>query len=302
MNRRAWIAFIAVSVLWGMPYLFIRIALEGGLPALFLAWMRIALAAAVVGAMAWRAGVLGSLRGRWRPIVAYAIPEIAIPFPMIAWGEKHVASSLAAILVSTVPLIIAVLALRFDHAERPDRRRTVGLLLGFAGVVALVGIDIAGRPAELVGAAAILLAAVGYAVGPLIFKHRLADLDGRATMAASLAIAAIILTPAGLLDLPKRAPSAGALAALAVLVLFCTVAGFLIFLTLIREVGPGKAAVIAYVAPILAVGLGVVVLGEHPGVGALGGLVLILAGSWLATGGRLGPARKRPVVPLREQA
>lgn len=296
MTPRAWLAFAAVSVLWGMPYLFIRIALEGGTPALFLAWVRIALAALIVGVMAWRAGVLPSLRGRWRWLVAFAIPEISIPFPMIALGERHVASSLAAIVVSTVPLIIALLALRFDHAERVDRRRFVGLAIGFGGVVALVGIDVVGRAEEFLGVGLILIAAVGYAMGPMIFNRRLADLDSRASMAASLAIAAVILTPLGLLDAPSRAPSAGALAALAVLVVFCTVAGFLVYATLVREVGPGRAAVITYVAPIVALGLGVVALDESPGVGALAGLALILAGSWIATRARTTP------VAVRERA
>ena len=164
MTPRAWLAFAAVSVLWGMPYLFIRIALEGGTPALFLAWVRIALAAIIVGVMAWRSGKFGTLRGRWRWLVAFAIPEISIPFPMIALGERHVASSLAAIVVSTVPLIIALLALRFDHAERVDRRRFVGLVIGFGGVVALVGIDVVGRAQELLGVGLILVAATGYAI------------------------------------------------------------------------------------------------------------------------------------------
>ena len=289
MTPRAWLAFAAVSVLWGMPYLFIRIALEGGTPALFLAWIRIAVAAVVVGVMAWRAGVLGSLRGRWRWLAAFAVPEISIPFPLIALGERHVASSLTAIVVSSVPLIIALLALRFDHDERVDRRRFAGLVIGFGGVVTLVGIDVAGRAAELLGVGLILIAAAGYAIGPMVFKRRLADLDARATMAASLAIAAVILTPAGLLAVPSRVPSAGALGALAVLVVFCTVAAFLIYATLVREVGPGRAAVITYVAPIVALGLGVVALDERPGAGAIAGLALILAGSWIATRGRAAP-------------
>ena len=296
MTPRAWLAFAAVSVLWGMPYLFIRIALEGGTPALFLAWVRIALAAIIVGMMAWRGGVLPSLRGRWRWVIAYAIPEISIPFPMIALGERHVASSLTAIVVSAVPLIVAALALRFDHDERVDRRRFVGLVIGFGGVVALVGIDVVGRAQELLGVGLILIAATGYAIGPMIFKRRLADLDARATMAASLAIAAVVLTPLGLLDAPSRVPSAGALAALAVLVVFCTVAAFLIFATLVREVGPSRATVITYVAPVVALGLGVVALDEHPGGGALAGFALILFGSWIATRARVAP------VAVRERA
>ena len=196
MSARAWLAFAAVSVLWGIPYLFIRVAVDGGMPPVFLAWSRVAAAAVVVGAMAWHAGVLPSLRGRLRWLLAYAVFEIAVPFPLIAAGERHVASSLAAIIVAAVPLIIALLALRFEPSERVDRRRLIGLLIGFVGVLALVGIDVAGRTSELLGAGAILLAAVGYAAGPMVQNRHLRDLDPRAMMAAALAMAALVLTPA----------------------------------------------------------------------------------------------------------
>jgi drug/metabolite transporter (DMT)-like permease len=302
VNARAWAAFAAVSVLWGMPYLFIRVAVDGGMPPLFLAWTRLALSGAIVTVMAWRAGTLPSVRGRWRPLLAFAVAELVFPFPLIAFGETRVASSLAAIIVAAVPLLIALLALRFEPSERVDRRRLAGLLTGFAGVVALVGVDIAGSGSELVGAGAILVAAFGYACGPMLFKRYLADIDSRASTGVALALAGLILTPAGLLDLPSHTPSAAALIGLVVLVIFCTVAAFIIYMTLVRDIGPGRAAVITYVAPILAVALGMIVLGEHPGAGAIGGLLLILAGSWLATGGTLPPRRRRTPVAVEREA
>jgi len=145
----------------------------------------VVLAATVLLALAWRAGTLGSLRGRWRWLVAYAVLKIAIPFPMIALGEQRVSSSLAAIVIATVPALVALLALRFDAAERPTPARITGLALGFAGVVALVGIDIGGRTAELLGVGAVLVAAAGYACGPMLLKRRLGGLDARASMGAS---------------------------------------------------------------------------------------------------------------------
>src|SRR5438270_2795879 len=125
MSRRAWIAFAAMSIIWGASYLFIKIAVDGGVPPLALAWGRVTLAAVVLLALAWRAGTLPTLRGRWRWIAAYAVAEISIPFPMIAFGEQRVASSLAAITIASVPLIVAVLALRFDRAETPTPSRAV---------------------------------------------------------------------------------------------------------------------------------------------------------------------------------
>lgn len=224
MSTRAWIAFASVSVLWGIPYLFIKVAVDDGMPPAFLAWGRVMLGAAVLLALAWRAGVLGSVRGKMRWIAAYAVLEISIPFPLIAAGEQDVSSSLAAILIATVPLMIALLAMRFEPSERVRGHRLVGLFIGFGGVVALVGIDVAGRTSELV-----------------------------------------------------------------VLGLFCTALAFVMHISLLMEVGPGRAAVITYVAPVVAVGLGVAVLGERPGTGAIAGLLLILAGSWLSTSGRLPP-------------
>jgi drug/metabolite transporter (DMT)-like permease len=296
MSRRAWLAFAASSLIWGVPYLFIKIAVQGGATPLVVAWGRIALGAIVLLVLAWRAGTLPSLRGRWRWLVAYAVAEISIPFPLIAAGEERVTSSLAAIIVAAVPLIGAVLAMRFDHSERPTPVRAVGLVVGFGGVVVLVGIDVAGRSGELLGAVAILIAAVGYAIGPMLIKHRLGRLDARAMMGGSLAVAALLLAPGALLDLPRRAPSLGALAAVVVLGLLCTAVGFVIFATLIREAGTSRATVITYVNPVVAVTLGVTLLGEHLRAAAVAGLLLILAGGWLSTDGRLPPPLGRRVT------
>ncbi|MEN3285452.1 MAG: hypothetical protein V7607_6592 [Solirubrobacteraceae bacterium] len=301
MSARAWTAFAAVSTLWGMPYMFIKIAVDDGVPPAFLAFVRVALGGAVLLALAWHAGTLQALRGRWRWVGIYAMFEIAAPFPLIATGEQHVASSLAAILIAAVPLFIALLALRFDPAERATGSRLVGLIVGLAGVGARVGIDVAGRTEELLGAGAILLAAVGYAAGPMIYKRKLADVDARATMGASLIVAAAVLAPLAAVDPPSSSPSTSAVVALVVLGLFCTAAAFVFFGALIAEVGPGRALVITYVAPVVAVALGVTVLGERPGAGAVAGLLLILAGSWLSTDGRLPPGLKAIVTRLRKR-
>ena len=182
-----------------------------------------------------------------------------------------------------------MLALRYDAEERATGARLAGLLLGLAGVVALVGIDVAGRTDELLGALAVLLAAFCYAVGPMVLKRHLADLDPRASMGAALAVAALVLTPAVLVRPPDEVPPGSALVALAVLGFFCTAAAFVFYGALVAEAGPGRALVITYIAPVVAVALGVAVLGEQPGAGAIAGLLLILAGSWLSTDGRLPP-------------
>lgn len=299
MSARAWAAFGAVSVLWGIPYLFIKVAVDDGVPPAFLAWVRVVLGAAVLLTLAWHGGLLSSLRGRWRWLAVFAVVEITVPFPLIAAGELHVSSSLAAILIAAAPLFVAVLALRFDATERVTEERLAGLMIGLGGVVALVGIDVAGNADELVAAAAILISALCYAIGPMILKRHLADLDPRASMAAALAIAALVLAPAAALDPPSEVPSGSAVVALVVLGIFCTAAAFAIYAALVAEVGAGRALVITYVAPVVAVALGVAILGEQLGAGAIAGLLLILAGSWLSTDGRLPPGPAAVVTRLR---
>jgi len=289
MSTRAWAAFATVSLLWGVPYLFIKVAVDDGVPPATVALARVVLGAAVLIVLAWRAGKLQSLRGRWKWLAVFGVVEFVIPWPLIGAGEQHVSSGLAAIIIAAAPLFVALLALRFDPSERPDRKRLIGLIVGLSGVIALMGVDVAGKSDELLGALAILVAAFCYAVGPMVVKRHLADLDPRASMGGSLAVAAVLLVPVALADPPTAMPSLKASGSIVALGLFCTAAALVFYGLLIAEVGAGRALVITYINPVVAVGLGVAILGEHPGTGAIAGLLLILAGSWLSTDGRLPP-------------
>jgi drug/metabolite transporter (DMT)-like permease len=286
VSARAWAGFLGLCVLWGIPYLFIKVAVDDGVPPLLLAWVRVTLAAGMLLALAWRAGTLGATRGLKPWVFAYALFEICVPFPLIAAGERHVSSSLTAILVASVPAFVVLLALRFQPEERLTRIRAIGLAIGFAGVVALVGIDIAGDDDELLGAGAILLAAFCYACGPTIYQRRFAGLEVRATMGAAMAAAAILLTPFALADTPDGLTGDAAIS-LVVLGVFCTAAAFTLFAVVIAEIGATRTSVLTYIAPVVALACGVAFLGETVGAGTIVGLVLILAGSWLSTDGRL---------------
>jgi drug/metabolite transporter (DMT)-like permease len=288
MSARAWALFATVSVIWGMPYLFIKIAVDEIEPSV-VAWSRLALAALVLLPVAWKLGALRGLGERWRILTVFAAVEMAVPWPLLGYGEVHVSSSFAAILVATVPLFVALIATRFDHSERPTPTRLVGMLIGLAGVVALVGIDIGGKGDELLGALAILLVAFLYAIGPMIVKRRLSDVDPLGPVAASLGIAALLVTPLAVVDRPDSVPSADTLASVAVLGLLCSALAFLFFFRLIAEVGPGRATVITYINPVVALALGVAILDESVTTGVAVGLLLILAGSWLSTDGRVPP-------------
>jgi drug/metabolite transporter (DMT)-like permease len=285
VSRRAWIAFATCSVLWGVPYFLIKVAVEDHSP-FFVAWSRVALGAAVLLPIAWRVGAFRGLRARWRVVVVFAVIEIAIPFTLIPVGEEYITSSLAAILIAAVPLTIALMTIRFNPAERVVGARFAGLLVGLAGVILLVGVDVAGKPKELLGAACMLVATVGYAAGPMLIRMKMSDLHPMGPVAAALGIAAVILTPAGIATAPAATPDADVIAAIVVLGVACTAVALATMFFLVAEAGPSKASIITYVNPVIAVALGVAFLDESLGAASVAGLLLILAGSWFATGGK----------------
>lgn len=285
LTPRAWLLFALCSVIWGVPYLFIKIAVDAGVAPGFVAWARVALGAALLVPFAAHRGAMRGLVGHTGPIVAYTATEIAIPFVLIAVGEQHVSSSLAAILVSTMPLLLALVSLWLSPADRPTGIRLVGLVIGLGGVVALLGIDVGGRPSELLGAVLVLGATLCYATAPLIVSRYLTNLDPLGPVAASLILATIALLPAAIAGWPRAMPSPAAIVAIVVLGVVCTVLGLVIFFQLIGEAGASRASLITYVNPVVAVVVGVLALHEHVGVMSLVGLLLILGGSWLAARG-----------------
>ena len=285
MSARAWSLFALSSVIWGVPYLFIKIAVDAGITPAFVAWSRVALAAVLLLPLAVHRGVLRDLRGRAGAILGYAACEVAVPFVLVGMGEQYITSSLTAILIATMPLMVALLSLRLVPGERLTGLRVLGLVVGLAGVVALLDVDIAGRARELPGAGMILVATLCYAIAPIIVARRLADLDPLGPVTASLLVAAVALLPAAVATFPDRMPPLAALWAIAILGVICTAAGLLVFFRLITEAGASRASVITYVNPLVAVIVGFVALGEHLSAVSALGLLLILVGSWLSTGG-----------------
>jgi drug/metabolite transporter (DMT)-like permease len=305
VTARAWLLFAAVSVVWGVPYFFIRVAVDADVPAAFVAWSRVALGALLVVPFAARRGALRGLRDRRRAIAAYAVCEIALPFWLIAAGEQHVSSSLTAILIASMPLIVALLSIRLAPEDRPAGLRAAGLVIGLGGVVGLLGLDVAGTPEELAGAMLILVATLNYALATFVVRRGLADLDPLGPVAAGLALAGVLLVPGVIAAPPDEVPPADALASIAVLGVACTALGLVLFFRLIAVAGPTRASVITYVNPLVAVALGVLVLDERLGAMSVLGMFLILLGSWLSTGGRLpvpGRLSRRPRARPRPRA
>jgi drug/metabolite transporter (DMT)-like permease len=309
MSRRAWILFASVSLIWGVPYLFIKVALDDGASPMLVAWGRVAIGAALLLPVAWKLGYLDGLRSKAKPLVAFSIAECGLPWWLIPLGEQHVSSSLAAILIASLPLVAALLAFRLDHSERVRGRRLVGLFIGLAGVILLLGIDVGGRGSEALGALAILGATVCYAFGLFIIKRYFSDVNPIGAVAVALAISTVMLAPAGIASIPGTEFTAGTVGSIVVLGAVCSALALILFFGLIADVGATRASVITYINPAVAVLLGVAILDESLGPAAVAGMLLILAGSWLSTGGRLPPGlsavaavlpgRRRSEAPAR---
>jgi drug/metabolite transporter (DMT)-like permease len=299
MNRRAWLLMALLAGLWGASYLFIRVALDDGMPPVFIVFARIALGAAVLLPLAARAGALERMGGLTGPLLFMAVVQVVVPFLLITYGERHIASSLTGILVSAAPIFTALIAVRFDQEERPHGIATAGVVMGIIGVVLLFGVDLSGDSAAIAGGLMVLLASVGYAVGSLYLKHRLQGVAPVGIAASTLVVGTLVLIAPALAQLPSHAPSLGATAALLALGAGGTGIAFAIYFTLIAEIGPGRASLVAYIAPGFAVLYGVSLLSEPLTLGGLLGLALILAGSWIAAEGRFpGRSRAMPATPL----
>jgi drug/metabolite transporter (DMT)-like permease len=282
MTRRGWFLFVALGVIWGIPYLLIKVAVRELTPA-SLVFLRTAIGAAVLLPMTVLGrGDLRTLLPRWRPIVLFTIIEMAIPWVLLSDAERHVTSSLAGLLMASVPLVGALLSRVSGRHEPLGDRRVAGLVLGLLGVVALVGLDLGAGDAGAVAKLAVVV--IGYAVGPMIVSRKLADLPTLEVVAVSLALCAIGYAPVGIAQLPRTLPPVEVVGSVIVLGIVCTAAAFLLFFQLIAEIGAVRSTVITYVNPAVAVAAGVALLGEPFTVGTGVGFILILAGSWLATG------------------
>ena len=277
-------------MIWGVPYLMIRVAVREVSPAT-LVFLRSGLAALALIPLAAASGELHTVLSRWRPLLAFAAVEIAIPWFALSSAERRVSSSLAALLLAAVPFTAVAIA-AMTGGERLGSRRLGGLLVGIAGVAAIVGLDI--RHTSGVGIAEMAVVVIGYASGPWVLSRYLSDLSGLAVITVSLAATTIVYAPAAALQLPSSVPSGRVLASIAGLAVLCTALAFLLFFELIAEVGPVRATVITYVNPAVAAVLGVAVLNERFTAGMGVGFALVLAGSVLATGRVRQPALAEP--------
>ena len=289
MTARGWFLFSLMGVVWGIPYLLIKVAVDAPLSPSMVVFTRCALGAVLLMPFAIRQGGLPhTVRAHWRPMLAFACIEIIGPWWTLTDAERHLSSSTAGLLIAGVPIVGVALARFFGDTERLGIRRMTGLGLGLAGVAVLTVPHLTGGDARSL--AEVLVTVLGYATAPLIAARYLKDVPTLQLIAPCLALAALVYTPAAAATRPAELPSTEVLAALAALGAVCTAVAFVAFLELIKEVGPTRATVFTYVNPAVAVAAGAIFLDEALTAGVVAAFTLILAGSVLATASGPGPA------------
>jgi drug/metabolite transporter (DMT)-like permease len=294
MTSRGWLLFAAMCVIWGIPYLLIKVAVDHVSPSM-LVLGRTSIAALLLLPVAAVRDELRPVLRRWRIVVVFAAIEIALPWVLLGWAETRISSSLTALLIAVTPLVGTAIAVAPGGHERLTVERAAGLALGVVGVAAIVGLGLEG--ASVPAVLAVVTVAVCYAVGPALIPRWMADLPSLGIIAVSLGLAAVAYVPITALTGVGETPSRAAVASILALAVVCTAIAFLVFFALIGEIGPARATVITYVNPAVAAVLGVAVLGESLTVGMGIGFVLVLAGSVLATRvGRVADASSGPVL------
>jgi len=273
--------FLALGLVWGMPYLLIRIAVAE-LDPLVVAFGRTFIGALLLMPVALHRNALVPAFTRWKWLIAFTLIEISVPWLLLGHAERHLNSSTAGLLVAVVPLMAAVIMSRLGH-EHFEIRRLVGLGIGFAGVAALVGLDV--HLSDFVAVGAVLVTALCYAIGPVIINRKLADVPPLGVITVSLIFATLLYAPFAPWLWPEHVTAAAAWSVVGLGVV-CTAIAFILFFALIAEVGPSRATVITYMNPAVAIVLGALVLAEPLTLGMAIGFPLVIAGSMLGTSRR----------------
>jgi drug/metabolite transporter (DMT)-like permease len=295
VDRRNWISLLLLAALWGASYLFIKIGLDDLSPA-GIVFTRTALAALVLMPFAINSGGMAPLWRRAPGLFALGFIQVAGPFLLISAGERHIASSLAGILVASAPIFTAIFAIWIDQSERLSTYGVVGVVIGILGVALLLGVDLSGSGVG--GGLMVVLASAGYAIGGFALKRYFTGYQPLALVAGTMTSSAVMTLPLFLIDLPSHVglDTVGAMSALG---LGGTGIAFVIYYTLNREIGPTRTSLVAYIAPVFALVYGVTLLDEKFGVVTALGIVLIVGGSWLAA---KAPARVAVEAPQSRQA
>lgn len=293
MSRRGWFLFVSLGIIWGLPYLFIKIAVEHLEPPIIV-FLRVVLGAVLLLPIAIRRGALRPVRGVLGWTIVFALVEVTGPWLLLSFAETRVSSSFAALMISAVPLVGAVLAQVLKLDDRLHGTRVLGLAMGVAGVAALVGLDV--QTGGSIAVVALVVTAIGYALGPIIIATKLQSVPAIGVITTTFVFNTILYLPVAILRWPQGPVPAAAWGSVAFLGVVATAIAFLVFFALIAEVGPTRMTVITYINPAVAVVLGVLLLDEPFTLGIRIGFPLVLLGSFLAT--RKAPPMEDEPVPV----
>ena len=283
MTRKNWGLFLAAGFLWGIPYLFIKVAVEpGGFQPGFLVFARVSLGALFLLPLAIKQGLIPEARKHAKWILLYAIIELVGPWYFLSSGERHVSSGLAGLLIATVPFWSTILASMLGDHSVWQLRRIIGILIGFTGVIFVVGLESLRGVNSRSAIAMIVMAAMGYAIAPMMIRRKAPTLNGLAINSLAMLFTAIIYIPVGIIQFPATMPSAKAIWSLVILGIFPTAIAFVVFFKVIIEIGPTRASMVTYINTAVAVLLGIIVLSEPLTLGIGMGLPLILIGSYMS--------------------
>lgn len=280
MTRRGAILFAALSLIWGTPYLLIKIGVESLSPGVVV-FGRLAIAAAILLPIVLVQGQWRELRGSWRWVIIFSVVEMMIPWLLLSIAEQHITSSLAGLLIATVPMTTAIVLWMRGLDQHFTGMRRLGLLVGFGGVAAIVGLDLSGS--SWLASAAMVVVIVCYSLGAIIIDRKLSDVPSLPAITGALTLAALVYAPIAWASRPTQAVPSSAWIAVLLLGLVPTALAFITFFALIAEVGAARSTLVTYLNPAVAVVLGIVILGEPLTTGLVVGFPLVLLGSWLAT-------------------
>jgi drug/metabolite transporter (DMT)-like permease len=290
---------LIVAAIWGASYLFIKVAVDEIEPIPMMD-LRLLLAAAVlVPFLVMRLGAreaVAEVRSTGAGAFILGVSNMAIPFVLIAWGEKHIDSGVAAIANATVPIFVALLAIRFNPSERVRGWRLVGVAMGLVGVGVLAGVNPEGGWWGVAGTLAVVVASLSYASANLYTQQRFPATSPLVITTASVLAASLLLLPPALFQLPEEMPSWQALGSVAALGIAGTAFALLFFYAMLTRYGASRASLVTYLLPPFALFYGVVFLDERMTLNAVLGLVLILAGVAMGSG-VLRLARRRAPAP-----
>jgi drug/metabolite transporter (DMT)-like permease len=290
MSRRGWVLFLTMSVIWGIPYLLIKVAV-GEVSPVLVVFVRCVVGAALLLPWTIATGQLRPALRHWRALLLFTVLEMAAPWLLLSYAETSLSSSLTGLLVATVPFVAALAGRLAGEEDRLTPVRLLGMGVGVVGIAVLLGLDVGG--AQWLPLVAVALTVVGYATGPLVVSRALPEVSGVAASSIALLVTAVVYAPVALPRMDQVAQaSTPARLSLAGLGAICTAVALALFFSLIREVGPQRALIITFVNPAVAVLLGVLLLGEPFTLGIAVGLPLVLVGCVLAT--RRSPARTQP--------